>query len=118
MIDFTGCKVLVNSYEGADFKRRRRMDGKTEYREKTTPQNRSCGVLNVTHVPDDLCRMMPPRIIGSQRVRRETGSSRHHTSEISPSSPLPSRCARVRHATEDAPATAMSGARPMPPVLS
>lgn len=51
MIDFTGCKVLVNSYEGADFKRRRRMDGKTKYREKTTPQNRSCGVLNVTHVP-------------------------------------------------------------------
>lgn len=117
MIDFTGCKVLVNSYEGADFKRRRRMDGKIEYREKTTPQNRSCGVLNVTHVQDDLCRMMPPRI-GSQSVWQETGRSWHHAIVFSPSSPLPSRCARVRHATEDAPATAMSGVRPMPPVLS
>lgn len=37
MIDFTGCKVLVNSYEGADFKRRRRMNGKIEYREKKDP---------------------------------------------------------------------------------
>lgn len=74
MIDFTGCKVLVNSYEGADFKRRRRMNGKIEYREKKTPQNRICGVLRITHVPDDLCRMLPPRI-GLQRVRRETGRS-------------------------------------------
>lgn len=27
MIDFTGCKVLVNSYEGADFKRKIIYDG-------------------------------------------------------------------------------------------
>lgn len=56
-----------------------------------TPQNRSCGVLNVTHVPDDLCRMMPPKI-GSQRVRRETGRSRHHAIVFSITAPYCSWC--------------------------
>ena len=63
MIDFTGCKVLVNSYEGADFKRKIIYDGdvymlkfgqklESDEHKKTTPQNRSCGVLNVTHVQE------------------------------------------------------------------
>lgn len=36
--------------------------------------------------PDDLCRMMPPKI-GSQRVRRETGRSRHHAIVFSITAP-------------------------------
>lgn len=54
--------------------------------EKTTPQIRFCGVVHVTHVPDDLYRMMPPKI-GSQRVRRETGRSRHHAIVFSITAP-------------------------------
>lgn len=55
--------------------------------EKTTPQIRFCGVVHVTHVPDDLCLMMPPKI-GSQLVRRETGRSpRHHAIVFSITAP-------------------------------
>ena len=70
MIDFTGCKVLVNSYEGADFKRKIIYDGdvymlkfgqKLESDEhKNDPAESLLRGLECHPCPRDLCRMMPP----------------------------------------------------------